>query len=127
MRGGRDQTELLSLFVSVIRLVPGRDTMRRMWLAKLAPTRRRPNEDVVEWAQKATWTFTVWKCKIYGLLVGINVSFMIIISAGMPGHFLWQWFGIPLIIVFAYVFAALLFYAAKPYLRLSIIGEGSSR
>jgi hypothetical protein len=52
------------------------------------PTRRRPNEDVVEWAQKATWMFTVWKCKIYGLLVGINVSFMIIISAsrGIAAH-----------------------------------------
>jgi hypothetical protein len=32
------------------------------------------------------------------------------VSAGMPGHFLWPWVGVPLVIVFACAFTPTLFY-----------------
>jgi hypothetical protein len=83
-----------------------------MWLAKPARTQRQADEDAVEWARKETWTFTLWKCKVYGLLLGVNVAMIAFISKGMPGHILWRWLGIPLSLAFASLFTAFLFYAS---------------
>jgi hypothetical protein len=88
-----------------------------MWPAKPQPTQRQPHEDPVGWARKETWTFTIWKCKIYGLPLSVNVLLIVLISKGMPGHFLWRWLGIPLALSFAYFFTAFGFYA------VSAIGE----
>jgi hypothetical protein len=84
-----------------------------MWLTKPTPTNRQPHEDAVEWARRETWAFTAWKCKIYGLLLGVNLLLIFLISKGMPGHFLWRWLGIPLSITFVIFFAAFLFYVAN--------------
>jgi hypothetical protein len=59
----------------------------------------------------------MWKCKIYGLPLSINVLLIVLISKGMPAHFLWRWLSIPLVLSFAYFFTAFGFYAA------SAIGE----
>jgi hypothetical protein len=83
-----------------------------MWFAKPKPTQRQPSEDAVEWARRETWAFTAWKCKIYGLLLSVNVLLIILVLKGMPGHILWRWVGIRLVLAFAYVFTAFGFYAA---------------
>jgi hypothetical protein len=38
---------------------------------------------------------------------------VVLIAAGMPGHFLWRWLGIPLIIAFACAFTPFLFYGGR--------------
>ena len=92
-----------------------------MWLAKPQATQRQPHEDPVGWARKETWAFTIWKCKVYGLPLSVNLLVMILISKGMPGHFLWRWLGIPLSLSFVCLFAAFGFYAA------TAVGEALDR
>lgn len=94
-----------------------------MWLVKPKPTQRQPSEDAVEWARRETWAFTIWKCKVYGALLGINVALAALTVKGMPLHGLWRWLGIPLVLSFAYLFSAFGFYAT------AAIGEvvGKSR
>ena len=89
----------------------------RTWLSRPRPTQRRPNEDAVEWARKETWAFTLWKCKVYGLLLGVNVVLIALICKGMPLHNFWRWAGLPLALAFGWTFSAFGFYAA------SAIGE----
>lgn len=84
-----------------------------MWFARPEPTQRQPHEDPVEWARKETWKFTVWKCKVYGFWVGLSAVVIVFISAGMPGHVLWRWIGIPVLIAFACAFAPFLFYVGQ--------------
>jgi hypothetical protein len=84
-----------------------------MWFARPEPIQRQPHEDPAEWTRKETWKFTVWKCKVYGFWVGLGAAVIVFISAGMPGHFLWHWLGIPVIIAFACGFTAFLFYAGQ--------------
>ena len=83
-----------------------------MWLARPNATQRDPHEDAVEWARKETWAFTIWKCKTHGLLLALNLLLIGFMLKGMPGHVLWRWLGIPLVLTFAYVFTAFGFYAA---------------
>jgi hypothetical protein len=82
-----------------------------MWPAKPKPTQRGPADDPVEWARKETWTFTVWKCKVYGLLLGSDFALLILLTKGMPLHMLWRWLGIPVGLAFVVLFAAFGFYA----------------
>ena len=86
--------------------------IEQMWIARPQPAQRQPGEDAVVWAQRETWVFTVWKCKVYGLPLSINLLLIVLLSKGMPGHFLWRFLGIPLAITFVYLFTAFLFYAA---------------
>ena len=82
-----------------------------MWLARPQPTQRQPGEDPVTWARRETWAFTIWKCKVYGLPLSVNLLLIVFISKGMPGHFLWRVLGIPLALAFACLFTAFGFYA----------------
>jgi hypothetical protein len=83
-----------------------------MWLARPKPTQRQPNEGAVEWARKETMAFTIWKCRVYGLLLLVNLVLAAFISKGMPGHFLWRWLGIPLLLTFVLNFAAFGFFVS---------------
>lgn len=49
----------------------------------------------------------------YGILSGILAVFVVLISAGMPGHFLWPWFGVPSVVLFACAFTPLLFFGGR--------------
>jgi energy-coupling factor transporter transmembrane protein EcfT len=51
--------------------------------------------------------------KRYGLLSALVAAAVVFVSAGMPGHFLWRWVGVPLIIIFVLVFAPFLFYGGR--------------
>jgi energy-coupling factor transporter transmembrane protein EcfT len=51
--------------------------------------------------------------KRYGLLSGVIALGVVFVSAGMPGHFLWPWVGVPLIIMFACAFTPVLFYGGR--------------
>jgi len=51
--------------------------------------------------------------KRYGLLSAASALGVVLVAAGMPGHFLWRWIGVPLVIVFVCAFAPLLFYGAR--------------
>lgn len=51
--------------------------------------------------------------KRYGLLSGAVASGVVFVSAGMPGHFLWHWVGVPLIIMFGCAFTPALFYGGR--------------
>ena len=51
--------------------------------------------------------------KRYGLLSAASASGVVFVAAGMPGHFLWRWIGVPLIIIFVCVFAPFLFYGGR--------------
>lgn len=84
-----------------------------MWFTRPQPTQRQPHEDPVKWAQRETWTFTIWKCRVYGLLLSFNLLLIAFILKGMPGHFLWRWLGVPLTLAFAYLFTAFLFYGSS--------------
>ena len=51
--------------------------------------------------------------KRYGLVsCGIAIAAMFIAS-GMPGHFMWRWLGVPLILAFVFTFALFLFHGAR--------------
>jgi len=82
-----------------------------MWFAKPKPTQRQPHEDAVAWARKETLAFTVWKCKVYSVRVGVTVSLIVFTSKGMPLHFLWRWLAIPLLLAFGCLFTPLLYYS----------------
>lgn len=51
--------------------------------------------------------------KRYGLLNSVIVAGILFVAAGMPGHFLWRWIGIPLIVLFACAFTPLLFHFGR--------------
>ena len=51
--------------------------------------------------------------KRYRLLSAASALGIVPVAAGMPGHFLWRWIGVPLVIVFVCAFAPLLFYGAR--------------
>jgi energy-coupling factor transporter transmembrane protein EcfT len=51
--------------------------------------------------------------KRYGLLNAAIVAGILFVAAGMPGHFLWHWIGVPLIILCACAFTPLLFYFGR--------------
>lgn len=56
---------------------------------------------------------TIKGVKRYGLLSAAICIMVVLIAAGMPGHFLWRWLGIPLIIAFACAFTPFLFYGGR--------------
>jgi hypothetical protein len=56
--------------------------------------------------------FHVWKCKVYGFALSLNLLFIGFISKGMPGYFLLGIFGVPLVLCFACLLIAFGFYAA---------------
>ena len=51
--------------------------------------------------------------KRYGLASALIATVIVLVSAGMPGHFLWKWVGIPLAILFVYAFSHLLFFGGR--------------
>lgn len=81
-----------------------------MWLARPTPTQRQPSQDPVAWARDETWTFTIWKCEVYTLLLSVDLLLLGAISKGMPGDFLWRWLSIPVLLAFACLFTAFSFY-----------------
>jgi hypothetical protein len=57
-----------------------------------------PDEDEVEWARQETWKFTARKCKLYDLWVILGAFPIVFLSEGMPGHLIWRYIGIPVLI-----------------------------
>lgn len=51
--------------------------------------------------------------KRYGMLTALVVIGIVLISAGMPAHFLWKWLGVPLVLAFACTFTPLLFHIGR--------------
>lgn len=51
--------------------------------------------------------------KRYALLSGAISIPIAFVAAGMPGHFLWRWLGVPLILAFLYTSGLLLFHGAR--------------
>ena len=49
----------------------------------------------------------------YGILTAATATGVVLVAAGMPGHFLWPWLGVPLILLFVISFAPLLFYLGR--------------
>ena len=47
-----------------------------------------------------------------GILCAALGFLVVFVSAGMPGHRFWRWIGVPLLVLFALAFAALLFSGA---------------
>ena len=70
----------------------------------------RPSRDP-EW--EAEHSATCRGLKRWGLVSGLVALAIVFVSAGMPGHFLWQWVGVPLIILFACTFTPALFYGGR--------------
>jgi hypothetical protein len=49
----------------------------------------------------------------YGLFCTVIAMGIVLVAEGMPGHFLWGWLGVPLVILFACAVTPLLFYAGR--------------
>ncbi len=49
----------------------------------------------------------------FGLLSLCTGSAIVFVAAGMPGHLLWDWVGIPLVVVFVCVFAPCLVFMGR--------------
>lgn len=70
------------------------------------------HEKIAQWIE-ADRELTRKGVKRYGLLTVAVSAAIIFVASGMPGHFLWRWVGIPLVILFALTFTPFLFYFGR--------------
>lgn len=57
------------------------------------PNDQLKRDDPVAWARAETVAFSKRKAKFYGALALIALVMLVLLSKGMPGHFLWPYLG----------------------------------
>lgn len=78
-------------------------------------------DDPVAWARAETIAFSKKKAKFYGALALVDLVIFVLLSKGMPGHFLWPYLGPITGITLVCLAAVAGFYA------LALIGEYTYR